>query len=318
MTTRALVALGAAGGAAVAAALVALVVVGGRPGGGELVEQRDAAVRPTVRASFSTPVHRFGDPVEARLELLIRDEEVRPETVRASSSFDPYEVVRGPRREVLDVGDLTLVRYTLTLRCLKEACLPGGGQPTPFELGDARFNFSLPVPPGTRFEDRRLLARSAATTWPPLTVVSRLSAEDVNEARWRSSLAALPEPGWRVAPRWLAAALLGAAVALVAAAAALLVGWAVARRRRRLAGAAAERPAPLEQALALVAATNGGGDVSRSRVALETLAAELRRRDAPVLAERAERLAWLESPPAAASVDELADDVRASIEGGRP
>jgi hypothetical protein len=318
VSRRALVALGVVAGVAGAAALVALVALGGGAGGAGDVAQRDEAVRPTVRASFATPVHAFGSPVEARLELLVRDSELDPATVRANSTFDPYEVVAGPRREVLDVGGLTVVRYTLTLRCLKEACLPQGGQPTEFDFGDAAFSFSIPAPRGTRFEDRRLLARTATGAWPPLTVVSRLSAADVNDARWRSGLAALPEPGWRVAPAWLSALLLGAAVALVAGAAALLVRWADDRARRAAAAAAeAERPAPpLEQALQLVVATNGDDPAAR-RTALETLAAELRRHDATGLAERAERLAWSESPPVEKSVEALTEAVRTTLDGER-
>jgi hypothetical protein len=319
VSRRALVALGVVAVVAVTAALVALAALGGGPDGGGDVARRDETVRPTVRASFATPVHAFGSPVEARLELLVRDGELNPATVRANSTFDPYEVVGSPRREVLDLGALTLVRYTLTLRCLKEACLPQGGQPTEFDFGSAGFSFSIPAPPGTRFEDRRFLARSATGAWPPLTVVSHLSAADVNDARWRSGLASLPEPGWRIAPTWLAALLLGGAVALVAGAAALLVGWADERRRRAAAAAAeAERPAPpLEQALQLVASTNGD-DPGARRTALETLAAELRRHDATGLAERAERLAWSESPPVETSVEALTQAVRATLDGGRP
>ncbi|HEU0337584.1 MAG TPA: hypothetical protein VFR43_13570 [Gaiellaceae bacterium] len=319
MSGRVLVALGVAAGVVAAAALVALVTVGGGPESAGDVARRDAAVRPTVRASFARPVHAFGDPVEATLELIVRDTELNPATVRANSTFDPYEVVAAPRREVLDVGDLTVVRYTLTLRCLKEACLPQGGQPTQFDFGRAGFSFSIPTPPGTRFEDRRFLARTATGAWPPLTVVSRLSSADVNDARWRSGLATLPEPGWRIAPAWLVGILLGAAVALVAAAAALLVRWARERRRQTAAAAAeAERPAPpLEQALQLVASTNGDDPASR-RTALETLAAELRRHDATALAERAERLAWSESPPVETSVEALTAAVRATLDGGRP
>jgi hypothetical protein len=317
VSARALVAAGLLAAVAAAAGLVVLVALGGGKEAGGEAARRDEAVRPTVKASFSTPVHRFGDPVEARLELLVRDDEVDAETVRADSTFDPYEVVAGPRREVIDVGALTLVRYTLTLRCLVEACVPGGGQPTAFDFGAAGFRFSVPVPPGTRVEDRRLYARSASGSWPQLTVVSRLSAEDVSEARWRSGLAALPEPDWRIAPRWLAALLLGAAVALAAAAAALLVRWAVDRRRLAEAEAAesARAAPPLEQALALLASANGDGDVAGRRVALETLAAELRRRDAVALAERAERLAWSEASPGEAGVAELVEAVRASVDG---
>jgi hypothetical protein len=298
----------------VAAVLAALVVLAGDAGRGGGGAPRAAAVRAPVRAFFATPVHRFGEPVEATLELLVRESELQPDTVQASGSFDPYEVVAGPRKEVVDLGRLTLVRYSLTLRCLREACLPQGGQPTEFEFEPAGFSFRTPPPPGRRFEDRRLDQRSAAGEWPPLTVVSRLTADEVNDARWRSGLAVLPEPEYRIAPRWLAGLLLGLSVALVALAAVLLLRWVYGRRRARAdAAVEADRPLPpLQPALALVAAANGNGDVAHERMALETLAAELRRARQPTLAVRAERLAWSPAPPAAADVDALAAAVRES------
>jgi hypothetical protein len=302
----------------VAAGLVALALRGGDPGSDGAAALREESVRPSVRASFATPVHRFGEPVEARLELLARADELQPDTVRAESAFDPYVVVAGPRKEVVDLGRLTLVRYTLTLRCLVQACLPQRGQPTAFDFGSAEFSYRTPAPPGRRFEDRRLDQRGASAAWPPLTVVSRLSNADVTDARWRSGLATLPEPGYRAAPRWLAAVLLGLAVALVALAAFLLARWAVRwRRDRDAAQAAASRPlTPIEQALALVTAANGNGDVVHERMALETLAAELRRGREPALAARADRLAWSQSPPPQEHVEALADDVRAVVRGG--
>jgi hypothetical protein len=315
---RAIVALVGGIAVLVAAGLVALVTLGGDPRSGGAVAQREESVRPTVRASFATPVHRFGEPVEARLELLARTDELQPDTVRAESAFEPYDVVAGPRKEVVDLGRLTLVRYTLTLRCLVEACLPQGGQPTAFEFGSADFSFRTPPPPGRRFEDRRLDQRSATAAWPSLTVVSRLSNADVTDARWRSGLATLPEPGYRAAPRWLAAVLLGLAVALVALAAVLLARWALRWRRDRDAAetAASRPPTPIEQALALVSAANGNGDVVHERMALETLAAELRRRREPALADRADRLAWSQAPPPKEDVEALAGDVRAVVDGG--
>lgn len=319
MSGRTVVALVAGAAVLVAAGLVALVTLGGDPGSEGAAARREESVRPTVRASFTPPVHRFGEPVEARLELLARTDELLPDTVRAGTTFDPYVVVAGPRKEVVDLGRLTLVRYTLTLRCLEEACLPQGGQPTAFDFGSGGFSFRVPPPPGRRFEDRRLDQRSASAAWPPLTVVSRLSNADVTDARWRSGLATLPEPGYRAAPRWLAAVLLGLAVALVALAAFLLARWAVRLRRDRDASStAASRPlTPIERALALVTAANGNGDVAHERMALETLAAELRRGREPALAARADRLAWSESPPPREHVEALAVDVRAAVDGGK-
>ena len=305
------------------AVAVALIAVALRESSSGPETERESLVRSTVRASFDPEVHAFGEPVNARLELLVRQAEIDLSTLRPIANLDPYGIVGTPRREIFDFGALYLIRYTITIQCLKQACLPetqtGNFEfgPTDARTGSAAFTWRTPPPPGRRFQDRRLDNRSANGDWPPLKVVSRLSPAQLDDAAWRSNLADLPEASFRVAPRWLAAGLVGAAAALVLLAAAL-VGRFVADARRRTAAehtAAEVDEPPLAQALALLDDSRVNGDDAERRIALDTLARELVVHGEPELARHAERLAWSPSHPEGAEVDELADAVR-RVNGG--
>jgi hypothetical protein len=304
-----LAAAGIAAGTIAAAALVLAVGLGD----GAPEPQADPSsipdVRSGARATFSPATHRFGDDVAAVMELRVPKNQLQLETLRASASFDPYEVV-GRKREVLDAGPRWLVRYTVTLRCLKEACLPRGrtGEFQPDRDG-AGFSWFAPPPPGRKFADRRLDSRRASFAFPPLTVVSRLGPEDARDVNWRSTLAEIPPAGYAVSPGALSAGLLATAVALVLAAALLVAFWFRREARARAVAVAEEEVVlpPLEQALALV---RQNGDGERRRLALQTLARELRRGGEPRLADEAERLAWSEAEPDDRAVGALASAVR--------
>lgn len=303
------IALAACSALAAAALAVLVLVVGLGDGAPEVTPDRASLpdFRSGARGAFVPSTHRFGDDVTAVMELRVPKSQLDLDTLRASTSFDPYEVV-GRRREVLDAGTRWHVRYTLTLRCLKEECLPRG-RTGEFQPEGGGFAWFTPPPPGRKFADRRLDSRRAAFAWPPLTVVSHLGTDDVRDVAWRSTLADLPEAGFSVSPRGLAAGLLAVAVALVAGAVALVAFWL--RGEWRAKAAAAEEAhvvvPPLEQALALVG-ENGDGD--RRRLALQTLARELRRRGDSALADRAELLAWSQHEPDDRAVGALAAAVR--------
>lgn len=314
---RLLVPLLAVLGAALAAAALIGVALRDEAGDVPVETRKDAAVRSTVFATIAPEVHAFGEPLTARLELVARKQELQPDTARAGSDFAPYEVVGPARREVSDFGPFYHLRYTLTLRCLKAACLPDG-QTAEFEFSPGAVSFKTPPPPGRRFKDRRLDQRNASGIWPTVKVASRLTPQDLQEARWRSSLAELPQPSFRVAPRWIVGTLLGGSVALVLAAAALVAGY-VRRAGARRQGAEEEgetHAPPLEQALALVDESRGNG-IAGERAALETLARELRAQGANGLALDAERLAWSEAPPPDPEVESLTTSVRESASGER-
>jgi hypothetical protein len=298
-----------------AAALLALSRSGeaGRP-----TTEREGAIRPTARADIEPNTHRFGETVRARLELVVPTDQLDAQTLRVGGSFDPYDVVATPERSLVQVGPFTVARYEILLRCVKEECLPGE-QTQEFTFPPAGFSWKVPAPPGRRFVDRRLDERRASASVPPLTVARGVSSNDLREGRWRSSLGALPEPDMSISPRRLEALLLGAAVALVAAAAILVAFWLHRELRRRGEPQVVPElpPDSLEQALRLLESADGDRDPAQRRLALETLAAELRGADQAGLAEDAERLAWAEHAPRREAVSVLAATVRERVDGSR-
>jgi hypothetical protein len=306
---------------ALVAALVGLALVlfvfGGDPRTSTAETRREAAVRAVVRATLHPPVHRFGERVTAQIELTARQAELVPESGRPTAAFEPYTALGSAREELREFGALAHLRYTVTIQCLKRACLPEG-QAGEFEFGNATVEFRMPPPPGRKFRDLRRDQRRASAPWPPVKVTSWLTADDLQAARWRSNLADLPAPTFRVAPRWLVGGLLGAAVALVLVAAGLVNRYVRDLVQRRAVEHEAEgAAAPLEQALALVEASRLNGDVDGRRVALETLAYELRAGGESRLAGDAERLAWSAGAPGDAELQTLVATVRGSLDGGR-
>jgi hypothetical protein len=306
------------GAAAVAAAALLLVLVFRDGGEAPAETSRETAVRATVTTSLEPQVHRFGEPVTARIGLTVRSAELDPETPQPGSDFEPYRALGQARRELEQFGAVSRLTFTIAIQCLRQACLPET-QTGEFELGPATVAWRVPAPPGRRFQDRRLDNRTANASWPTLKVASWLSPDDVEEARWRSTLGELPEPSYAVSPRWLVGGLAGGAVALVLLAAALAGSWARdALARRTVAREEAEADAPpLERAVGLVEESRANGDVPGRRVALETLARELRDGGEVELAADAERLAWSPDAPADAEVATLLAEVR-SRNGGAP
>ena len=302
---------------AAAAAVLVLLVLVFRDDGGETTETtREASVRSLVTATFEPAVHRVGEPVTARIELVARDVELDPDTARPGSDLEPYQALGQARRELEPFGALSRLRFTVTIQCLRQACLPET-QTGEFDFGPATVSWRAPAPPGRRFQDRRLDNRSANASWPPLKVASWLSPQDVEQARWRSTLGELPEASYAVSPRWLVGGLVGVAVALVLLAAVLLAGSLRDLLARRTVAREEEADsAPLDRAVGLVEDSRLDGDVPGRRVALETLARELRDGGERDLAADAERLAWSPEPPADADVATLLADVRSRNGGG--
>jgi hypothetical protein len=302
--------------AAVVVCTLALLALTRSGDGGRPMTAREAAVRPTARTDIQPRTHRFGETVTAKLELVVPTGQLDADTLRASGGFDPYEVVAAPRRELLRVGPFTVARYEIQLRCFKEECLPQG-QSREFTCPPAGFSWKIPAPPGRKFVDRRLDERRASGPVPPLTVARSISGGDLEKGRWQSSLGSLPEPDVRISPRRLEAMLVGAATALVVLAAGLVAVW-IRRelRRRDDAQVVAESGTdPLELALRLAESVDG--DAARRRLALETLATELRVSDEPGFADDAEQLAWSEHAPSRDAIALLTATVRERV-NGRP
>lgn len=264
--------------------LVASVAVGLALGGAILLGMRLTGggtganlARPvTVRAALSAPAVLFGDPLRARVDVLVDRRRVDPAGVRLLSDFGPF-AVRSRTRTRTDSGDTTSLRWDVELLCLERACLPKQGQPRPIRL---ERGFVLWGASGRE-----------ALDWPDVEVASRLSAADRVRPALRLADAPPPPATYSVSPAPLAAALLGGAALLGVAALALVaveVGRALGRRRERdpLAGLS-----PVERALAL---HDRAGTPDERRRALDRLARAVEDGE---LAEEARQLAWSEQTP---------------------
>jgi len=251
-------------------------------------------------------VHLFAEPVVARLEIVVDRDRLDPRRVEARTAFRPYDVI-GTSRERDDRGRFTVLRHEYTLRCLRLACIPevlasaageaesGRGERRTFVLPAVRVVYAEPG-------GKERLLRSAP--WPPLVSVSRIKESDVPRFGYvfKTSVAPLPDPDYRISPAWLGIGLLAGAAALLALPLALVVRW----WRRRQPPPVVTEPelSPLERALRLVERAGG----AERRQALELLACRLERR--PPLAGAARALAWSPLPPSPADSAALVRAVR--------
>ena len=243
-----------------------------------------------LSGKLSPLVTGFGDPVTARVRVLLDPERVDPSSLRLRTAFEPWREERRIVRRELD-GSAVEVTYVLRLTCHSIPCVSQERQ-WAFSFPDARLRY---LEGGA--ERRRFVA------WPSLEVSTRIPRgfEPPDDGGpetppvWRASVQ-LPEPTFRAAPRRLQAGLVGAGVLLIAGSLALA---AVALRRPR----APKAVPPLERALAMLARARTAAE---RRAALEAVAVELH----PALAETARELAWSESAPSEPAARRLSDRVR--------
>jgi hypothetical protein len=309
--------------AALAIVLVAVAVLVGawlllRDGGdGDIGAAGDDGI--AVNAAVTPVTHLFGDPITARVEVLLQRDRFDPERVRLAADFSPYEQSRAIRRSRQDVGSVTRLLYTVEVRCLTQACFPQQVKQA-YRFRPARVLYDDPE----RLGRPRLLAR---TTWPRVEISSRLRESQIARLRqgeistdqptieldWRADLTALREPTFRFSPvtgSWV----LFAAAALLLLLAGLLVRRALkaplTRQERRLL-----RMSPLERALLLVDHA-GGREAAEARLALDRLAAELPSEEAG-LDQEARQLAWSERDPGLEDASSLAARVRERLNGRR-
>jgi hypothetical protein len=263
--------------------------------------QRDRSGPPphrplTATAAILTPALSFGDPLTARIDVLVDPERVDPESVRVRTRFVPWRIVSsGPERHS-GAGTLLVFRYTL--ECLAPECVPGR------TVAERRF---LPAYVSYRSVAGRL--DRLAVEWPPYRVATRLTSPDIGDpTEHLAADTSLPPVGYRMSPGTLQP-LLGALGALLVLVAAALVFFALPRRRR---AAGPELP-PLQDALRLVRASTSNGYPAERRKALGRLARELRADGRGDLAQAAVRLAWSSHPPSSEATSAFADRVEASL-----
>lgn len=304
-------------------AVAALVVVavagcGGDDEGKPLIAAGKTAV---VRGQLVPDVHTFGDPIVAQIDVVLDRTKVDPGDVRVRTDFEPYEKVGPTRVERDDLGDYTLLRYTTTLTCLSQLCIPRTreGEVTvsqipglpPFLPGQARdekvkYQFPPSVVTVSAEPEGKTLGR---VVWPPLRSLSRINWFDSSVVGqgfpFVADVTPVSEPDYRVAPAVLGPALLAFALALLA-----IPGFLVWDRRRRSAVHAVEAgPAlsPLERALRLVEWASRRPSVDERREALEALAYEL---EADERAARARERGWSPPAPEPEEMEELVAAIR--------
>ncbi len=298
-------------------AFVTLVLLaGGCAGSEEAAGDLPLGREISTRTSLLPSVHLFAEPVVARLDVVVDRDRLEPGRVRPQTAFLPYEIVGRVVREREDRGRFTRLRYEYTLRCLRIACIPeldpgaiagdaesGRGERRTFDLPPARVLYDEPV------GETRVL-RTAG--WPTLESASRIIPKDVPSFGFvfRTSVAPLPEPDYRVPPALLGAGFLAGALALLALPVGLGVGW----LRRRRPPPPVEEPElpPLERALRLVEWARESENGDERREALEVLAVELETAQKPELAVSARALAWSSAAPSPESAESLVTSVRES------
>jgi hypothetical protein len=272
-----------------------------------------------VRSAIVPRAAMFGEPLTVRVDVVVDRRRLDPRQVHLVGNFQPFERVGDLQTTRTNIGNLTRVRYTITLRCLSAGCEPE----------QARLHL--------RFTGGRVVylvdgqRRSLPINWPTLLVNSRLDIADIarqigpagnraiTEPPWRADLTTLPAVRYRVAPG-LAVVLLIAVAAVLA----LLAGFLVWRAVQRRAPEPEPEPEPavpplppLERALVLLEAARARGDAVEQRKALELLSEELESSGESSLALDARTLAWSPLAPGADSTGLLTGRVRQLVESQR-
>jgi hypothetical protein len=298
------------------APVIALLLLAGGCAGGEEAADLPLGRQVTAQGALAPTVHVFAEPVIARVDVVVDRNYLDPDRVRLRTRFLPYEIAAATT-DRSDRGRYTELRHQWLLRCLRVACVPellpsaaGGGETGRGE----RRTFAFPAaqvlyddPEG----ETRTLTRAI---WPELVSVSRIKQSDVPQFGsfvFKTSVAPLPEPDYRVSPLLLGAGLLAGAAALLALPVGLGIVWW--RRRRPPSRVVDERAlTPLERALVLGEWAGEREDGAERREALEVLAVELEAIESPDLAVSARRLAWSTASPSSEATGALVHTVRDS------
>jgi hypothetical protein len=250
----------------------------------------------TAQATLDTRALSFGDPLSARVEVLVDPRLVDVTSVRVRPRFVPWRIVSSSAQRRPAVG--TLLTYQYTLECLSPACLPGQ------TLAERRF-----LPAFVSYRSKAGRALRLRVDWPTYRVATRLTSPDIGDpTEHLDADTSLPPVSYRIAPGMLQA-LLAAVSALLVLAAAVLVYCALPRRR---AAAEPDLP-PIQRALLLVRASTANGYPAERRRALGGLARELRAEGRRDLAQAAVRLAWSSHPPSSEAASSFADRVEESL-----
>jgi alkylhydroperoxidase family enzyme len=271
---------------AAAAAALGCLVLGAAPAA---APARTALVSPLAVVTSRAPASiAFGDPVTAVLEIHYAAA-IAPSSLRIAPSFDPFVQRAQPAVQLVHAG---VVRVRYSLLCLSDACLSTHG---------ARL---VPLGSVTVTGRARSGTVSAVGRWPTVRVSSRLAPSALSgKARFHVP-AALPAPGYRIAPGELEIVLIAAAV-LCAATALMLVTPSLRPRRRR--ALRESRLSALELAIAYVRDSRTRPDPERRR-ALELLSEIVESGGVdPGLAAASARRAWSRHAPTPEDATDFAE-----------
>lgn len=254
-----------------------------------------------VNATLAPQQHLFGDPLRARVDLIVDAGRVDPETVRVRVNFAPYRPLRPPERTETTAGSIARLRFDYSLACLAYRCLPVGQRD--FDLRSARVEYRTRGGEGLQTEE---------IDWPSIEATGRISATRLFEAELRANYRDLGPITYRFSPRTVQVVGLFLAVLFGAAALLLILRLLpLARIAERLGLKTVDPRSPLERALARVYET--AERPHEGRRALERLARELRRARNPDLARAASHLAWSRDFPADGRLTALSTDVERLI-----
>lgn len=255
-----------------------------------------------VNATLTPEQHQFGDPVRARVEIILDSGQIDPESVRLQANFAPYRPLQPPTREEDAAGGIGRIRFDYRLACLRYQCLPVGRRQ--FELRNATVAYAR------RTGERRV----EEIDWPTLTASGRISPTRFWEAQTRAEFRQVEPPAYSVSPRLVAGIGLLLAIGFAGAAVILLLRQLpLVRIAERLGLKTVDRRTALERALARVRETSSAEQAEEGRRALERLAHELRRARNPKLAWAASELAWSREFPADGRLTRLSGEVERLI-----
>jgi len=277
-----------------------------------------------VSGSLTPDVHLFGEPVAARIDVVVDRDQVAPSNVVVKTDFKPYDAVGTTRVERQDLGRFTHLRYTTTLRCLEISCIPNTFKNSEVPISQTpelplfpenqqrdekrRFDFPPALVTAGEGERAKTLGR---VVWPPLRSLSRINWYDSSVVGqgfpFESNVTPLPETSYRISPTLLGVLLLALAIAVVGLPIAYLVRSRRARRERK--ASTAPQLSPLERALALVDWASRRPSVDERREALEALAYELDAEEDET-AGRARAHGWSPPTPESEQMTDLVTSVR--------
>jgi hypothetical protein len=292
--------------AALAGAVVLVLAVAGliawKLWGGP--EQGSLAEPITVSPMVTPQQHLFGDPVRARVDVILDSDRIDPESVRVRANFAPYRPLVQPTRSQTAAGRITQVRVDYLLDCLGYRCLPNAQRK--FDLHDATVEYQSKAVAGLQ---------TKPVDWPPIQSDGRINPRRMWEAQLRGGdYRDLGPVTYRVSPTAVEVVALVLAVLFGAAALILILRLLpLARLAERLGLKTVDRRTSLERALARVRETAEGERPDEGRRALERLAHELRLVQNQELAWAASRLAWSREFPADGRLTSLSNEVERLI-----